>query len=127
MLAEHDAGGADWYQPAFDVLQETALTATQADFACTPGRGDAANPLFLLNHWLPRRPALPSDALEVNAADVLLERARRCAADRGHVPNIVAVDFYDAGDLFTSVDALNGLPGEDEAPTATASPASPSN
>ena len=127
VLAEHDAGGADWYQPAFDVLQETALTATQAGFACTPGRGDAANPLFLLNHWLPRRPALPSDALEVNAADVLLERARRCAADRGHVPNIVAVDFYDAGDLFTSVDALNGLPGEDEAPTATASPASPSN
>lgn len=118
VLAEHEAGGADWYQPAYSLLQETALTATANDFSCAPGRGGPDNPLFLLNHWLPQRPALPSDALEVNAADVLLERARRCAEERDHVPNIVVVDFYDAGDLFSTVAALNGLPVDEEDPAA---------
>ncbi len=30
-------------------------------------------------------------------------------AVRGHIPNLVAVDFYRRGDLFGAVDALNGV------------------
>ena len=50
-----------------------------------------------------------ADAAEVNATDVLLPRARRCADERDRVPNIVAVDFYSAGDLIEVVDELNGV------------------
>jgi hypothetical protein len=28
---------------------------------------------------------------------------------RGHLPNLIAVDFYKRGDLFRVVDRLNGL------------------
>jgi hypothetical protein len=41
--------------------------------------------------------------------DVLHARAAGCQTDTGQLPNFVAVDFYDHGDLFAVVDALNGL------------------
>ena len=44
------------------------------------------------------------------AAGVLLDRARRCMRESGHLPNFVAVDFYDVGDVFAVVDALNQEP-----------------
>ena len=53
----------------------------------------------------------PSDARIVNAYDFLLDRARRCEAIRGLLPNLVAVDFYDRGDLVAVVDELNGVSG----------------
>ena len=40
---------------------------------------------------------------------------RSCAAPRpaggfrGQLPNLVAVDFYERGDVFAVVDALNGI------------------
>ncbi|MGE3960134.1 MAG: hypothetical protein AB7F65_00465 [Dehalococcoidia bacterium] len=124
VLAEHEtpAGGdAPWYQPAFAFIEETSIaTPTLESLTCAPGRGEPGNPLFLLNHWLTGRPALPSRALEVNVADVLLERARRCGDERAHVPNIVAVDFYDVGDVFSVARALNGLPLDDEDPAVGA-------
>ncbi|MEX2372621.1 MAG: hypothetical protein WD800_02345, partial [Dehalococcoidia bacterium] len=115
VLAEERAGEADWYQPAFALVQETRFQApTIEDLGCEPGRGDASNPLFLLNHWVSERPALPSRALEVNAYDLIVERARTCAEQRGRVPNLVVVDFYDVGDVLAAVRALNGLPAQDE-------------
>jgi hypothetical protein len=45
----------------------------------------------------------------VNAYDALLERARECQRIRGHLPNLVAVNFYREGDLFRVVDTLNRL------------------
>ena len=58
-------------------------------------------------------PDRDSRAGSVNAHDVLLGRARECQKRRGMLPNIVAVDFYRAGDLFGVVDELNGLPVRD--------------
>lgn len=43
----------------------------------------------------------------MNAYDALLGRARECEAARGHVPNLVAVNFYLRGEVFRVVDALN--------------------
>ena len=48
----------------------------------------------------------------MNAYDFLLGRARDCARERNHVPNIIAVDFYRTGDLFRVVQTLNGLTPE---------------
>jgi len=45
----------------------------------------------------------------VNAEAVLGARAEACRKERGMLPNFVAVDFYDQGDLFAVVDRLNGV------------------
>jgi hypothetical protein len=51
----------------------------------------------------------PSNAALVNARAELLGRLRRCADERRHLPNIIAVDFYRTGDLFDVVREVNGL------------------
>jgi hypothetical protein len=38
-----------------------------------------------------------------------LDRAQKCERLRGHIPNLVAVDFYGVGDLMRVVDKLNGV------------------
>ena len=51
----------------------------------------------------------PSDAAKVNAYGPLLARARECQQIRGHLPNLLAVNFYKQGDVFRVVDTLNGI------------------
>jgi hypothetical protein len=43
----------------------------------------------------------------VNGYAFLLARTEKCAAERGHLPNIVAVDFYRTGNLMDVVNRLN--------------------
>jgi hypothetical protein len=63
-----------------------------------------------MNHWIESTPMpKPSNAEVVNAYDFLLRRARRCQRLRGHLPNLVAVDFYATGDLMRVVQTLNGV------------------
>jgi len=117
VLAEEQAGAAEWYQPAYALFQETALSAAEpAELGCAPGRGGADAPLFLMNHWVFERPPVLARALEVNSLRMITERSRECVDTRGRTPNIVAVDFYDVGDLFQAVDALNGLPLQEDTP-----------
>jgi hypothetical protein len=74
-----------WLMNIWDHAGETDFSfATPEDFDCDPNRGDPANPLFI-------------------------DRARQCEEERSALPNFVAVDFYDTGDLFSLVNALNGL------------------
>jgi hypothetical protein len=49
----------------------------------------------------------PSDAAIVNQYSFLLGRARKCSDERQHLPNLIAVDFYQTGDLLTVVNKLN--------------------
>jgi hypothetical protein len=86
----------------------SSLSQLEDENSCRPHRGDDDAPLFLLNHWI--SPPSPELASEANAEDVLLPRAERCAADRGQRVNLVAVDFYESGDLFATVDELNEEP-----------------
>jgi hypothetical protein len=110
VLVENDGGSAPWYIPAYDMLQDTPYSFTRPqDFSCELGRGAAGNPLFMLNHWITVDPPSRTVAAEANARRVLLERARRCHAERGQLPNILAVDFYADGDLREVVDILNGV------------------
>jgi len=103
-----------WLRPQFDLFQETPYRfTTTADVAaptsCRPNRGNARNPLFLLNNWVDTSP-LPraANAAVVNEYEALLKRARTCRLARDHLPNLVAVDFYEEGDVFGVVDTLNG-------------------
>ncbi|MEA2194745.1 MAG: hypothetical protein QOG42_1179 [Solirubrobacteraceae bacterium] len=113
VMGEDDVGDVPWFRQQFDFVQETPYTfadlvTLRASAACDPNRGAAANPLFLLNHWIETTPApRVTLARRANARSVLLTRARACEKARGRTVNMVAVDLYREGDLFGVVDALN--------------------
>ena len=111
VMAENRGGGTryPWLLPAFEEVQDTPFDArTVADFSCRLNRGPATAPLFLVNHWL-NRPLRVSASRQANSAAVLGTRLTTCERERGHLPNFVAVDHYDQGDLFGQVRRLNGL------------------
>ena len=70
---------------------------------------DSGKPFFLLNHWSTRASPSWVDAAVLNDYDYLLERAQRCADDRGQIPNLVGINFYLYGDVLEVVDELNGV------------------
>jgi hypothetical protein len=111
VFLESGTGGVDWLHPAFETIQETPYSFRRpSDFTCVANRGARDSSLFQVNHWIDTPPMpKPSNAAIVNARALLLDRLRRCADERGHLPNIVAVDFYRTGDLFDVVRELNGL------------------
>lgn len=100
-----------WLMYFDDHAWETPFSfETPDDFTCDPNRGDPTNPLFLLNHFLTAPLGGDPDLAEmVNHNPLFIERARQCEEEGNALPNFVAVDFYDIGDLFNVVDALNGL------------------
>jgi hypothetical protein len=110
VFTESGRGGAPWLLPAFDAFQETPYSfKTPADFSCRPNRGGTAGSLFQINHWIETTPApRPTNAEIVNAYDFLLGRARACQRERRHVPNVIAVDFYNVGDVVGVARTLNG-------------------
>jgi len=111
VLGENQTDTSSWYHPAYGVMQETPYTFHKPeDFSCRPNRGDAANPFFLMNHWIESTPApRPSNAKLVNTRDVLVARARECRRTRGKLPNVLAVDFAATGDVVEAAAVLNGL------------------
>jgi hypothetical protein len=121
VMAERDNGDGQfpWYQQAFDLIQETPYTFDDVEqitgaHSCRENRGDPDNPLFQINNWIetvPRDPALQG---KVNSLDVLGKRARVCERVRGMNPNIIAVDYYNEGDVLGVANELNGIPADAE-------------
>ena len=105
MLIENEPGDEPWMHKQSEVAQETPYhfgTAAElgADDSCRPNRGGTAGSLLLVNHWVDTSPAPRTTiAREVNAPAFLDARLARCRAERGLVPNVVAVDFYRQGDV----------------------------
>ena len=62
-----------------------------------------------MNHWISRAAPDRADARLLNAREAIVARARRCAEERGQLPDFVAVDFFSLGDLMGAVDELNGV------------------
>ena len=99
-----------WLHRGFELTQETPFAFHSVDdLSCEPNRGAADAPLFLVNHWIEDISPTPEDAELLNARDVLLSRLRECEAERGLTPNLVAVNFYQTGDLFAVIDEINGV------------------
>jgi hypothetical protein len=111
VFTESGNPGVEWLRPTIGNIQETPYHfVTPAEFSCRPHRGGTTGSLYQLNHWIQTTPAPKlSNAVLVNAFDVLMPRARQFVRERGHIPNIVAVDFYGTGDVFAVVDSLNGI------------------
>jgi hypothetical protein len=94
----------------FDYTKDTPFKFRSAEeFSCEPNRGPDDAPLFLLNHWLANFGTRVTDSRAVNTLEVLGGRAERCRAERGQIPNFVAVNFVSIGALYEVVDALNGV------------------
>ncbi|WP_157416978.1 hypothetical protein [Nocardioides sp. Iso805N] len=114
VMNENQGGGTryPWQMSAFEELQDTPFDARQAsDFSCRLNRGPATAPLFLVNHWLNQSLSRVSASRLANSDAVLGARLDQCQHERGLLPNFVAVDNYDQGDLFGQVLRLNGLDG----------------
>jgi len=117
LLVTFESGGPEpaWYHHVWDFTFDTpyAFDAPEA-FSCVCNRGCGgreSKPFFLLNHFITRAIGFIEEAEVVNQREVLLARARECEDALGHLPNLVAVDFYEVGDLFDVVAILNGLDG----------------
>ena len=106
---QHGSPGA-WYQSAFEHIQDTPYGARSADqLTCARGRGPRDAPLLLLNNWVQREAPDRAQAAIVNSRSFIVDRARRCAEQRGRLPNFIAVSFYGIGDVMGAVDELNGV------------------
>lgn len=111
-LHENVGGGPErpWLLDGNTWVQDTPYEFhTAEDFSCAHFRGAPDAPLFLVNHWLSNFSTRIRDAGEVNREEVLFNRLEQCRVERGMIPNYVAVDNYSIGDLFASVDRLNGV------------------
>jgi hypothetical protein len=104
-------GTADWAPVAWKFIQDTPFRYASVDlFDCRPNRGVAQDPLLLVNHWVFSIIPSQKDAALANRYDVLKRRAELCVQQRGKVPNIIAVDFAETGDLLRVVRELNTGP-----------------
>ncbi len=110
LFVEHARGGPAWLPNAYDVFQETPFRfSTPEEMSCARNRGGRANSLFLVNHFIESVPPRPTAAAPVNTLEFLEQRARRCQRERRRVPNVIAVDFWETGDVVGAARALNGL------------------
>jgi hypothetical protein len=109
VTAESEAPPPPWYHHAWDFYFDTPYQfLSVAEFSCEVNRGQSENDLFLVNHWLGLVSSL-SNAQTANAWDVLIQRAEDCRDVYQRIPNLLAVDFYEQGELFQVVDSLNGV------------------
>lgn len=67
------------------------------------------SPILQLNNWIEQPKPSPENARDVNQFKTLIDRIRRCERRRGLDVNILAVDFYDEGDVLCVANKLNGL------------------
>jgi hypothetical protein len=109
VLTEKDADGTvPWYLDGFSFVQDTPLGAERRDqLSCRLERGTTDSPLLMLNHWADLFPPRLQANRPFQRGDFILERARRCSLQRGLPVNLIAVDFYDQGDLIETVADLN--------------------
>jgi len=99
-----------WLMRIWNYAWDTPFSAAAPeDLSCDVGRGNPEHPLFLLNHFLTGLGGDPALAEMVNHNPFFIDRARECEVEDDALPNFVAVDFYDIGDLFEVVDTLNGF------------------
>ena len=108
--AETEGPPPAWYHHAWDLFFDTPYDFwSVGSFSCELNRGQQGNDLFLVNHWLTTPLSSTLNADVANTYSVLSKRVQDCQAEHQQIPNLVAVDFYDRGDLFRVIDELNGV------------------
>lgn len=109
IFTEDHGGSPAWYHDLWAHTWETPYHfESLGELTCRKNRGTGGASLFLLNHFITNPFPSRTAAREANREAVLGARAETCM-EQGQLPNFVAVDFYDRGDLFRVVDRLNGV------------------
>ncbi|KAK6443492.1 hypothetical protein LTR95_000319 [Oleoguttula sp. CCFEE 5521] len=107
--------------PEFDYFFETPYDKTEPAFKqCTLDRPAGSSPegkMYIVNHFLDKTALWTSVLVPDNAADYkttaatgkgsIGSQAALCEKVYGRRPNVVLVDMYDRGDVFTAQRALN--------------------
>ena len=125
MFSEGATGTVPWYHSAYaGPLQETPYSFLTSNLltdpsklasSCVPNRGGTTGPMFLMNHFVTPPVGntyaadLVSAAGAVNGKATIVARARACQTARGKLPNIIAVDQSQLGDVVGAAKSLNGL------------------
>jgi hypothetical protein len=109
VFTERDGDGSvSWYLDGFSFVQDTPLGATKPeDLSCALNRGTRDSPMLMLNHWADVFPPSLSANRAFLEKRFILARARQCARRRGLPVSLIAVDYYDQGDLIAAVERLN--------------------
>jgi hypothetical protein len=108
VFSDTEAPEHPWQHHLWAWTKETHYSFKREDeFSCAPHRGTEGATLFVLNHFLTNPIGRVDLAERANHNPLLEDRARACMAERGALPNFIAVDFYDIGDVFAVTDALN--------------------
>lgn len=112
VMVEQGGGTALWRHTYTDFAWDTDYAnAKVEDFDCKLLRGKAGNPLFVVNHFLTQMVQSHEKLSKLaNHDPVLHDHLAQCREEGGQLPNFVAVDYYDVGDVTQAVRALNGLP-----------------
>ncbi|MCB9638176.1 MAG: phosphatidylinositol-specific phospholipase C domain-containing protein [Myxococcales bacterium] len=104
VLADNEGGtiqDAPWYHKTWQLAWDNPYAAKKVeDFDCTRGRGDQANRIFIMNHFITAPLGLPEHAMKANTRDALTQHVEQCQKELQRLPNFIAVDFVDIGDLF---------------------------
>jgi hypothetical protein len=114
VFGEEETAGVPWYHDQFTYVRDTpydlpSAAAVLSPRGCTIGRGTEASPFLLMNQFVAGDPPLPRPARTVNRRDAVLAHARECRRSLGGLPGLIAVDFWEQGDVVGAARELNGL------------------
>ncbi|HET6448017.1 MAG TPA: hypothetical protein VFG31_02820 [Conexibacter sp.] len=114
VFGEEDTRGVSWYHDQFTYVRDTPYDLPSANAllsrqGCTIGRGTTASSFLLMNQFVAGDPPLPRPARIVNQQDAIVAHARACKAALGGLPGLIAVDFWEQGDVVGAARELNGL------------------
>jgi len=106
-----DDSAPPWLPWAYGgLLQDTPYKyASVEDFSCVRGRGVTPAALLMANHWIEGDAVDPGVAAHANSFETVTQRAFECSRVQGRFPNVIAVDLYTRGDVYSAVNELNRL------------------
>jgi len=114
VFGEEDTRGVGWFHDQFVSVRDTpydlpSATALLSRSGCTIGRGTKASPFLLINQFVAGDPPRLAPTRTVNARDAILAHARECRGALDGLPGLIAVDFWQQGDVIGAAGELNGL------------------
>ena len=99
-----------WYHYDGDYMAKTHWEYNDsAYFNCELTRGNLSSSLRWLDHYVTDPISSESASNATNQVPVIVERADNCTEQWGQIPNFIAVDFWEQGDIVLAVETLNGL------------------
>ncbi len=114
VFGEEETDGVPWYHDQFTYVRDTPYDLPSAEAVlgppgCSVNRGTSASPFLLINQFVAGDPPRIGPARTVNQRDAILAHARECERPLGGLPGLIAVDFWEQGDVVGAARELNGL------------------